>query len=115
MGRKPLDMDKLVMELVLTDNLDEKKVVAKKITDLAYKKGIYLSSINEFYLARGKGEVPNNFTAPAMNLRVLTYDLAKAIFRVAIKNNAGAFLFEIAKCFIPLPLSCLVRDCLALK
>ena len=30
MGRKPLDIDKLAMELVLTDNLDDKKVKAKK-------------------------------------------------------------------------------------
>ena len=90
-------MDRLAMDLILTDSLDEKKKLAKKITDIAYKKGIFLSSINEFYLARGKGEVPNNFTTPAMNLRVLTYDLAKAIFRVAKKNNAGAFIFEIAK------------------
>ena len=97
MGRKPIDMDSLVMDLILTDNIEEKKSVAKKITDIAYKKGIFLSSVNEFYLARGKGEIPNNFTAPAMNLRVLTYDLAKAIFRVAKKNNVGAFIFEIAK------------------
>ena len=97
MGRKPIDVDSLVMDLILTDNIEEKKSIAKKITDIAYKKGIFLSSINEFYLARGKGEVPNNFTAPAMNLRVLTYDLAKAIFRVAKKNNIGAFIFEIAK------------------
>ncbi len=97
MGRRAIDMDKLVMELVLTDNMEDKKKIAKKIKDIAYKNGIFLSSINGFYLTRGKGEVPNNFTAPAMNLRVLTYDLAKAIFRVAKKNNAGAFLFEIAK------------------
>jgi len=97
MGRRPLDMDKLAMELILTDNIDEKKRIAKKITDLAYKAGIYPSSINGFYLARGKGDVPRNFTVPAINLRVMTYDLAKAIFRVAGKNNAGAFIFEIAK------------------
>ncbi|MDD5428828.1 MAG: class II fructose-bisphosphate aldolase [Candidatus Omnitrophica bacterium] len=97
MGRKPIDMDNLVTDLIMTDSLDEKKKVAKKITDIAYKNGIFLSSINEFYLARGKGVVPNDFTVPAMNLRVLTYDLAKAIFRVAKKNNAGAFIFEIAK------------------
>lgn len=97
MGRRAIDMDSLVMDLVLTDDLEAKKKIAKKITDIAYKKGIFSSSINEFYLARGKGEVPNDFTVPAMNLRVLTYDLAKAIFRVAKKNNAGAFIFEIAK------------------
>ena len=90
-------MDRLVLDLTLTDNVDEKKKIAKKITDLAYKSGIYASSINQFYMARGKGEVQPTFTVPAINLRTLTYDLAKAIFRVASKNNAGAFIFEIAK------------------
>ncbi|MFA6143031.1 MAG: class II fructose-bisphosphate aldolase [Candidatus Omnitrophota bacterium] len=97
MGRKQIDMDKLVLDLVAADNIEDKKVIAKKITDIAYKKGIYASSINDFYLARGKGLTPTNFTVPAINLRVLTYDLAKAIFRCAKKNNAGAFIFEIAK------------------
>ncbi|MFH0764000.1 MAG: class II fructose-bisphosphate aldolase [Candidatus Omnitrophota bacterium] len=97
MGRRPVDMDKLVLDLVLNDNIDDKKKIAKKITDIAYKKGIYPSSINGFYLARGKGLTPANFTVPAINLRVLTYDLAKAIFRCAKINNAGAFIFEIAK------------------
>ena len=46
------------MDLIMTDAVDEKKKVAKKITDIAYKNGIFLSSIHEFYMARGKGEVP---------------------------------------------------------
>lgn len=97
MGRRPIDMDKLVLDLIAADNVEDKKALAKKITDIAYKNGIYASSINDFYLARGKGLTPANFTVPAINLRVLTYDLAKAIFRCAKKNNAGAFIFEIAK------------------
>ncbi len=97
MGRRPVDMDKVVMELINTDDAAKKKEIAKKILDIAYKRGAYPSSINELYQARGKGEVPGGFTVPAMNLRVLTYDLAKAIFRVAKKNDAGAFIFEIAK------------------
>ena len=97
MGRSPLDMDKLVLDLVLNDNKEEKEKAAKKIKDIAYKNGIYPSSINEFYRARGKGQTPVNFTVPAINLRVMTYDLAKAIFRVAKKSSAGAFIFEIAK------------------
>lgn len=96
MGRR-IDMDRLALELALTDNMDEKKKLAKKITALAYKAGIYSSSINGFYLARGRGEVAPTFTVPAINLRTLTYDLAKAIFRCAKRNNAGAFIFEIAK------------------
>jgi len=94
---KRIDIDNLVMELVMNDNVVEKKKIAKKISDIAYKKGIYPSSIHEFYMARGKGELSPNFTVPAINLRVLTYDLARAIFRVAKKKDTGAFIFEIAK------------------
>jgi len=58
--------------------------------------GIYPASIQEFYMARGRGEF-SGFTVPAINLRSMTYDLARAIFRVAKKNDSGAFVFEIAR------------------
>ena len=45
----------------------------------------------------GRGETPNTFTVPAMNLRVLSYHAARAVFRVAKRMNAGAFIFEIAR------------------
>ena len=97
MGRLPIDMDKVILGLVLSTNMDEKKKIVKKISDIAYKKGIFISSIQELYMARGRSEFPGTFTVPAINLRTLSYDLAKAIFRVAKRNNAGAFIFEIAK------------------
>jgi fructose/tagatose bisphosphate aldolase len=96
MGRKPLDIEKIAMNLIMSDDAMLKKKLAKKIFDIAYKKGIYPSSIHQFYMARGRGEFAG-FTVPAINLRSMTYDLAKAIFRVAKKNNSGAFIFEIAK------------------
>jgi len=96
MGRRPLQIDKIVMDLILTNDVILKKKIAKKILNIAYKKGIYPSSIHEFYLARGRGEF-SGFTVPAMNLRSMTYDLARAIFRTAKKNSSGAFIFEIAK------------------
>jgi fructose/tagatose bisphosphate aldolase len=55
------------------------------------------ASIHELYMARGRGEVPPNFTVPAMNLRALAYDAARAVFRLAKKIDAGAFIFEIAR------------------
>ncbi|MDD5566090.1 MAG: class II fructose-bisphosphate aldolase [Candidatus Omnitrophica bacterium] len=96
MGRKPLDIERIIMDLVKSDDPLVKKGLAKKIRDLAYKKGIYPSSIHQLYMARGRGEF-SGFTVPAINLRSMTYDLARAIFRVAKRNNAGAFIFEIAK------------------
>jgi fructose/tagatose bisphosphate aldolase len=96
MGRRPLDIDKIALEVIMSDDALMKRNLAKKILDIAYKKGIYPSSINQFYIAAGKGEF-GGFTVPAINLRSMTYDLAKCIFRVAKKNNSGAFIFEIAK------------------
>ncbi len=96
MGRRPLDIEKIAMDLIMSDDAAVKKPLAKKILEAAYKKGIYLSSIHELYMARGKGEF-TGFTVPAINLRSMTYDLARAIFRVAKANNSGAFIFEIAK------------------
>ncbi|MBL7157420.1 MAG: class II fructose-bisphosphate aldolase [Candidatus Omnitrophica bacterium] len=81
---------------MLAESADEKKKLAKVVFEAAYEKGIYPWSINDFYLTRGKGKF-GGFTVPAINLRTMTYDLARAIFRVAKKINAGAFIFEIAK------------------
>lgn len=97
MGRRPLDVEKIALDLIISDDSPTKQRLAKKIFDIAYKGGIYPSSINSFYEARGKEEFPANFTVPAINLRGLTFDLAKSIFRVAKRNNSGAFIFEIAK------------------
>jgi fructose/tagatose bisphosphate aldolase len=96
MGRRPLDIEKITLDLIMADDAAIKKTIAKKIHDLAYKKGVYPSSIHQLYMARGRGEF-SGFTVPAINLRSMTYDLSRAIFRVAKKNNSGAFIFEIAK------------------
>lgn len=63
----------------------------------ALELGIVPSSIHELYLARGRGGVPMTFTVPAFNLRALSYHAARAVFRVAQRINAGAFIFEIAR------------------
>ena len=59
--------------------------------------GIVPSSIHSLYMAIGRGEAPHTFTVPAMNLRVLSFDAARAVFRVAKQINAGTFIFEIAR------------------
>ncbi|MFH0791034.1 MAG: class II fructose-bisphosphate aldolase [Candidatus Omnitrophota bacterium] len=97
MGRRAVDIERIALELINSDDTTAKKKSAKKIFDLAYKKGVYPASIHEFYIARGKAEFPGGWTVPAINLRSMTYDLARAIFRVAKRNNSGAFIFEIAK------------------
>jgi len=93
---KFLDPDKKVMSLVMTDDPAEKRRLAESIFEVAKASGAYPASIQEFYMARGRGEFAG-FTVPAMNLRSLTYDLACRVFRVAEKNSSGAFIFEIAR------------------
>ena len=92
----PFDADASIRKLVMTDDRKEKEAIAKEIHAEAKVKGAFLASIHDVYMARGKGQ-GKNFTVPAMNLRSLTYYLARAIFRVAKRLNAGAFIFEIAK------------------
>ena len=96
MARESSDIEKAAMELVMIEDHAQKTQLAKTIFDSAYDKGAYPASIHEFYMARGRGEF-GGFTVPAINLRSMTYDLARAIFRVAKKNGAGAFVFEIAR------------------
>ncbi len=59
--------------------------------------GILPTSIHELYAARGRGEVSPTFTVPAMNLRGMTYEMARAAFRAALRLDVGAMIFEIAR------------------
>jgi fructose/tagatose bisphosphate aldolase len=75
----------------------EKGAAQYIIRQAALAFGAIPSSIIELYLARGRGEIPLIFTVPAINLRMLAFDSARAVFRVANEMNAGAFIFEIAR------------------
>ena len=96
MDGKPQDIKQMVMGIIRTDTAETKKRLAKRIFNIAYKRGVFPASINEFYMARGSGEL-SGFTVPALNLRSMTYDLARALFRVAKRNDSGTFIFEIAR------------------
>jgi fructose/tagatose bisphosphate aldolase len=96
MRRELFDFEKIAVELALSDELVKKRELAKEIFDAAHAAGVYPASIHEFYRARGRGEF-GGFTVPAINLRSMTYDLARAIFRVAKRTSSGAFIFEIAR------------------
>src|SRR6266542_3645067 len=66
------------------------------IWELAQTVGAIPSSIHELYLARGRGET-GGYTVPAINVRGMSYDTARSVFRTARKLNAGAFICEIAR------------------
>ena len=63
---------------------------------LAAHAGIRPASIHDLYLAMGRGEA-GGFTVPAINVRAMAYDTARAVMRAAKELNAGAFIFEIAR------------------
>ncbi len=67
-----------------------------KIRQLAESCGIFPASIQRLYEAASKG-LYQGITVPAINIRGITYLVARAVFRAAQKNRVGAFIFEIAR------------------
>lgn len=59
--------------------------------------GIRPASIHELYVARGRNALEHTFTTPAMNIRMMAYDTARAAIRAAVEAKVGAFIFEIAR------------------
>jgi fructose-bisphosphate aldolase, class II len=64
--------------------------------ELGQVTGARPASIQGLYTARGRGDV-SGFTVPAINIRMMTYDAARAVFRAARTGRAGAILLEIAR------------------
>ncbi len=67
------------------------------VLDQCQKSGIYPATIHFLYRARGRGEAPANFTVPAINIRGLAYDTARALFRARRALDSGAVICEIAR------------------
>jgi fructose/tagatose bisphosphate aldolase len=63
---------------------------------LAAARGVKPASIHELYTAMGRAQA-GGFTVPAMNIRMMSYYTARAVFRAAKAAGAGAFIFEIAR------------------
>ena len=89
-------LDKLVLNAAINPSAEVKGLSRFIIKSAALELGIVNSSIQGLYEARGRGEI-KGFTVPALNIRGLPYELCRAIFRTAIKTQAGAFIFELAK------------------
>ena len=58
--------------------------------------GARSASIQELYMARGRGEV-GGFTVPAMNLRTQVFDMARTVYEVARRHGVGALILELAR------------------
>lgn len=93
---KKQDIDFLIKTAIFSSEEKAKKNARTQIKKIALKQGIFPASLHLLYKAFGQGKV-RGFTVPAINIRTLTYDIAKTIFRIAKKNKVGAFIFEIAR------------------
>jgi len=89
-------VDNLVDTIVLSDSDYIKGLCYMIVKEAAHQFNVILSSIHSLYEARARDGL-THFTVPAINLRTLTYDKAKAVFRAAKKLDVGAFIFEIAR------------------
>src|SRR5213075_1873361 len=87
--------DKLIRSAVFGDS-DEKEYARWLLWEIGQAVGVRAASIHDLYMARGRGEI-RGFTVPAINVRGLSYDTGRSIFRTAIKLDAGAFILEIAR------------------
>lgn len=89
-------IDYLIYSAVLSDDSQVKHLSRIYIRKLARILGIFPASIFPLYKAFGEGTV-KDFTVPAMNMRALTYDVAREVFKKATVHEAGAFIFEISR------------------
>jgi fructose/tagatose bisphosphate aldolase len=89
------EIDQKVYKAVFSEEEKEKRKSLLELKEEAKSRGVWPASIKPLYTQMAKGYP--GFTVPAINIRGLTYDVARAVFRKAIELNVGAFIFEIAR------------------
>ena len=87
--------DRVVWQAVFGSDT-EREAAWWLLWELGQSTGARPASIHELYLARGRGEC-SGFTVPAINVRAMSYDVARAVFRAARRGQAGAIILEIAR------------------
>jgi fructose/tagatose bisphosphate aldolase len=88
-------MDDLIYEAVFNTDEEKRKALQKLVIEIAKKMGAVPASIQSLYEEMGRSYP--GFTVPAINIRGLTYDTAKVIFKKALEKRIGALIFEIAR------------------
>jgi hypothetical protein len=88
-------MDDLIYAAVFETDSARKDSLLTLVKEIAKAAGAVPASIQGLYEEMGRNYP--GFTVPAINIRGLTYDVSKAIFRKAIETKTGAFIFEIAR------------------
>lgn len=86
-------LDLAARELALADEGQPGRIA--EMTAQARAHGVYPASIGPVYRALAAGRVAP-LTVPAINLRGMTYDLARAVWQVVREMDAGPVIFELA-------------------
>ncbi len=90
-------IDRLVYTSVFGDE-KEKACTRWLIRAIALDLDIVPSSIHDLYVnGMAREEIGEWFTVPAINIRGMTYDVMRKIFKIAVEKDVGAFILEIAK------------------
>lgn len=88
-------IDRLIYSAVFGEG-DVKEVSRWLIRRAAPATGAFPASIHDLYMAGGQ-DAYANATAPAINIRTMTYDVARTILRAAQATDNKIVLFEIAR------------------
>ncbi|HEC68335.1 MAG TPA: aldolase, partial [Candidatus Desulfofervidus auxilii] len=78
-------IDDLVYTSVFTQDVALKNAARWSIRALAQALEIIPASIHELYMAVGREEI-GGFTVPAVNLRGMTYDVAREVFKLVLSQ-----------------------------
>jgi fructose/tagatose bisphosphate aldolase len=89
-------VDRLVWTSVLGSDAELRGTARWLLRTMAEAAGIRPASIHDLYMAMGRGEAVG-FTVPAINVRAMAYDTARAVVRAARALDAGAVIFEISR------------------
>ncbi len=89
-------IDDLIYTVVFSPDTAVSEAACFLIRRGAAALGIVSASIQPLYEAMGLKDT-GGFTVPAINIRGITYDVAQAVFRAAMKGNVGPVIFEIAR------------------
>lgn len=88
-------VDRLVATVMFGD--DATKAASRWLIRVAAPRlGAFPASIHDLYIAAGQGAYANA-TAPAINVRGLTFDVARTILRAARVTDTKIVLFELAR------------------
>jgi len=87
-----MEIETLVKKMIFSEGSE----AAEKIRKEAAKKNIWFDSTQKLYEAFAKEEI-SGFTVPAINIRTLTFDTARLLFRLMKEKEVGACIFELAR------------------